>query len=101
MFENGGHGNVGAKDERAFYYQYLADMTEAVRYAMERIEFRDGMKAVPNLNNHTAYHVSWTDPCARSAVETLRPKYGQYYGYEFGAWSNAEQIVWALFAYPR
>ncbi|WP_335939762.1 MBL fold metallo-hydrolase [Streptomyces sp. PTD5-9] len=101
VYENGGHGNVGSHADRDFYHQYIADMVEAVRRAMDHIGFRDGVKGVEGINSHTAYHTTWTDLVARTAVDALRPKYGKYYGFEYGTWSNAEQVVWARFAYPR
>ena len=101
LYENGGHGNVGSKDEREFYYRYIADMTDAVRHAMEVTDFREAGKDIERVNCHTVWHVGWTDLVARRAIDALRPKYGQYYGFEYGAWSNAEQVVWALFAYRK
>lgn len=99
--ENGGHGNVGSKDERQFYYRYIADMDEAVRAAMEVTDFRDGATDIEGINCHTVWHVTWTDLVARRAVDAMRPTYGAYYGFEYGAWSNAEQVVWNRFAYRR
>lgn len=103
VFENGGHGNVGYKEERGFYYEYIRDLTDAVDYAMERITFdtaRAELAGHPTLNSHTAFHTTWTRMVADAAVDTMRPKYGPFYGFEYGTWSNAEQIVWARFAYP-
>lgn len=99
VFENGGHGNVGARADRDFYHRYIADMVEAVGHAMDTIDFLAGARGIQNLNTHTAYLSSWSDLVAKAAVEALRPKYGDYYGYEFGAWSNADMVAWALTAY--
>jgi glyoxylase-like metal-dependent hydrolase (beta-lactamase superfamily II) len=102
VYENGGHGNVGYKEERAFYYEYIRDLTEAVDFAMERITFntaRAELAGRPHMNSHTAFHTTWTRMVADAAVDTMRAKYGPFYGFEYGTWSNAEQIVWARFAY--
>ena len=48
---------------------------------------------------HTSFLSSFFDTISREATEALRPKYGQYYGFDYATRPNAEMVAWTLFEY--
>ena len=97
-FFNGGHGNIGARSDIEFYRTFLADLEEAVGSAMGSTPWGTGVDA-SKINAHTAFLPAWLDAIAKKATDELRPKYGDYYGFESATPRNAEMVAMALFDY--
>ena len=53
----------------------------------------------PGTNAHTSFLSRFFDTISREATEALRPKYGQYYGFDYATRPNAEMVAWTLFEY--
>ena len=97
-FLSGGHGNVGSKDDITFYRAFLADLKEAVGEAMGKVTWGTGVDA-SKVNAHTAFLPAWLDAVSKQATDALRPKYGQYYGFEAATPRNAEMVAYSMFDY--
>lgn len=95
---NGGHGNVGSKDDLVFYNAFLDDLEAAVGKALGSTPFGSGVDAT-KINAHTAYLSTWTELVAKKATEALRPKYGELYGFDYATPSNAKMVAMTMFAY--
>lgn len=97
-FLSGGHGNVGCRKDIAFYRQFIADLKQAVGSAMGEVTWGAGVEA-SKVNAHTAFLPAWLAAIAKQATDTLRPKYGQFYGFEYATPRNAEMVAQAMFSY--
>ncbi|SFM23923.1 Glyoxylase, beta-lactamase superfamily II [Methanolobus profundi] len=95
---SGGHGNVGDKADIEFYRSFLSDLKQAVGQAMGEVEWGTGVDA-DKVNAHTAFLPAWFDAIARNATDALRPKYGNYYGFEMATPRNAEMVADAMLSY--
>jgi glyoxylase-like metal-dependent hydrolase (beta-lactamase superfamily II) len=95
---SGGHGNVGAKTDIAFYRLFLADLKKAVGKALTEVAWGTGVDAA-TVNAHTAFLPAWLAAVAKKATDQLRPKYGTYYGFEAATPANAEMVARAMFSY--
>jgi hypothetical protein len=42
---------------------------------------------------------AWLKAVAKNTTDSLRPKYGQYYGFEDAMPRNAEMVAMAMFSY--
>ena len=98
VFLNGGHGNIGSRDDIKFYGTFLDDLEAAVGKALSTTKFGEGVDP-SKINAHTAYLSTWTALVATKATATLRPKYGKLYGFEFGTPSNAKMVAASMFDY--
>lgn len=96
---SGGHGNVGSRDDVAFYRQYLDDLEAAVGEALGNVPWGAGVEDPASLNAHTAYLSGWIAEIGKYATDKLRPEYGEYYGFEYSAPKNAELVGMYLFSY--
>lgn len=94
-FLSGGHGNVGYREDIDFDLQFMADLTAAVGAAMGRNDFTSFID--PNANAHTGFLSGWIAAVAEDAVEGMRPKYGELYGFEDATRPNAEMVAFSLF----
>jgi glyoxylase-like metal-dependent hydrolase (beta-lactamase superfamily II) len=97
-FLSGGHGNVGSKADVALYRTYIVDLKQAVSQAMQQIQFGQGVD-MAKVNAHTVLLTTWFANVAAQATELMRPKYGQYYGFDAGTPRNAEMVAIAMFQY--
>lgn len=95
---SGGHGNVGSRADIEFYRTFLSDLRAAVGKAMGEVPWGVGVDA-SQVNAHTPFLPAWYEAIAENAVETLRPKYGQYYGFESATHENAIMVAETLFSY--
>ncbi|WPC75391.1 MBL fold metallo-hydrolase [Vibrio porteresiae] len=95
---SGGHGNIGSHADFAFYLQFIADLKSAVANAMQKVPFGFGVK-MDQINAHTVMLPAWYGEISRLATEELRPKYGQYYGFETATLANAEMVAEYLYSY--
>lgn len=95
---SGGHGNVGAKADVEFYRAFLADLKQAVGKALSAVPWGTGVDAA-KVNAHTAFLPAWLSAVAKHATDTLRPKYGSYYGFEGASPRNAEMVAMTMFSY--
>ena len=95
---SGGHGNVGAHEDIAFYLQFLDDLEAAVGQAMGEVPWGFGVDTA-TLTAHTPMLPAWYDEIARRATESLRDTYGAYYGFEAATPANAEMVAEYLFSY--
>ena len=96
---SGGHGNVGSRDDIAFYLTFLDDLEAAVAEAFGNVTRGAGIENPEAINNHTAFFSSWITALGRYATDVLRPTYGDYYGFEYATPRNAEMIAWVMYAY--
>lgn len=94
---SGSHGNIGTREDIDFELRYVAELKDAVGKAIGANPFGDFVD--PSANNHTGFLANWSSAVAQAAVDELRPKYGELYGYEEVALPNAEMVVWAVFEY--
>ncbi|PMD28976.1 metallo-beta-lactamase superfamily protein [Hyaloscypha variabilis F] len=94
----GGHGNVGGKEDIAFVKQYLDDLDIAVAEGMKTVKF-GGVENINEFNNHAALMVPWLSSLSKHVVDLLRPKYGQFYGFEFSGPSHAEMVALSAISY--
>ena len=97
---SGGHGNVGSRDDIAFYLTYLDDIEAAVAEALANVPVGTaGIENPEAVNSHAAYIATWIPALGRYATDLLRPTYGDYYGFEYSTPKNAEMVAWFLYAY--
>lgn len=95
---SGGHGNVGSRADVEFYRSFLADLKQAVGRAMGEVAWGTGVDAA-TVNAHTAFLPAWLNAVTKHATDTLRPIYGNYYGFEYSTPRNAQMVAMALFTY--
>jgi glyoxylase-like metal-dependent hydrolase (beta-lactamase superfamily II) len=98
VYLNGGHGNVGSKDDVAFYRTFITDMKQAAGSALASVTWGEGVDA-ETVRAHTVYFTSWLDAVAKKVTDELRPKYGKFYGFEASTPRNAELVALTLSAY--
>lgn len=96
---SGGHGNVGSRDDIAFYNRFLDDLEAAVGEALGTVSFGSTVEDPAQLNAHTAYLSTWIAAVGKYATDKLRPEYGAYYGFEYATPKNAEMVGMYLFSY--
>jgi glyoxylase-like metal-dependent hydrolase (beta-lactamase superfamily II) len=95
---SGGHGNVGSKADIGFYRTFIADLKLAVGKALGEVSWGVGVDA-SKTNAHTPFLPAWLNAVAKHATDQLRPKYGQYYGFEAATPRNAEMVAFAMSGY--
>ena len=95
---SGGHGNIGSRADIDFYRSFIADLRGAVGKAMGAVPWGTGVD-VSQVNAHTPFLENWIAAVARKAVEELRPKHGQTYGFEVATLSNARMVALTMFSY--
>ncbi|GAB5487517.1 MAG: MBL fold metallo-hydrolase [Parasphingorhabdus sp.] len=95
---SGGHGNVGSRADIDFYREFLADLKKEVGKAMGEVTWGTGVDA-SKINAHTAFLPAWLGAISKKATDALRPKYGEYYGFEAATPKNAEMVAFAFFDY--
>lgn len=98
-FLSGGHGNIGDKADITFYQTFIGDMKQAIGRSMGEVPWGAGVDHPEKLNAHTAYLPAWLGAVANKATEYLRPKYGQYYGFDVATPRNAELMSIVMYAY--
>ncbi|WP_135505809.1 MBL fold metallo-hydrolase [Roseovarius aestuariivivens] len=96
---SGGHGNVGSRADVAFYRDFLDDLEAAVGEALGSVPWGAGIEDPASLNAHTAFLSNWIAEVGQRATETLRPKYGAFYGFDYATPKNAEMVAMYLFSY--
>jgi len=79
-FFSGGHGNVGSSADFDFMLEYTADLKQAVLQAFGKVNYGDFV--TPEMNNHQAIAHNYFAAHNAAAMDILRPKYGDYYGFE-------------------
>lgn len=79
-FFSGGHGNVGGPEDIAFMREYLTDLEEAVKASSSAASFGDFLK--PEYGNHQASATAYNNALNAAALDALRPKYGDFYGFD-------------------
>jgi glyoxylase-like metal-dependent hydrolase (beta-lactamase superfamily II) len=98
VFLNGGHGNVGSKDDVKFYREFIGDMKRAVGGALQAVPWGEGVDP-ETVRAHTVYFTTWLNAVAQRATDELRPKYGQFYGFDAATPRNAELVALTLYSY--
>lgn len=95
VFLSGGHGNIGSKADVAFHRRYTSDLKQAVKTAIEQTPVGAGVGTLSlfRINSHTPLYTAWLEEVAKRAAELMRPKYGQYYGFEAGVIRNAMLVT--------
>lgn len=92
---SGGHGNVGYREDVDFDLAFMEDLVGAVGTAMGDHDFMSFVDM--SASAHTEFLAKWIDAIAADAVEALRPKYGELYGYEAATRPNAEMVAFSMF----
>jgi glyoxylase-like metal-dependent hydrolase (beta-lactamase superfamily II) len=95
---NAGHGNVGTHEDYPFIFKFINDLKKSVSEAAESTKWGTGVDA-SKVNTHAAYLATWYNIVSKKAVDTLRPMYGKYYGFEYSTPSNAEMVALDLHEY--
>ncbi len=93
----GGHGNIGSKSDFEFQLGFLTDLRQATLEARKEEPFTRHMN--PSENNHAAFARSQREAITKRVTETLRPKYGQMYGYEASMPMNVELAIRLIGSY--
>lgn len=95
VFLSGGHGNIGSKADVAFHRRYTVDLKQAVKTAIMQTPVGAGIGPLSlfRMNSHTPLYTAWQDEVAKRAADLMRPKYGQYYGFETGVIRNAVLVA--------
>ena len=97
-FFNGGHGNVGTKQDFEFQLQFNSDLRQAILAARQAEPFGQFMN--PQVgNSHAHFTKAWRDAVTKRATESLRAKYGQLYGYEASMPMNVELVLRSIGSY--
>lgn len=94
---SGSHGNIGTREDIDFEFTFIGDMKAAVSNAIAAHPFTDFVD--PTAKAHTGFLSNWMSTIGRSATDALRPKYGEYYGFEEATPGNAEMVAWAVYEY--
>ena len=94
---SGSHGNIGTRADIDFEFAFIADLKAAIGKAMGEHPFSEFVD--PSADAHTAFLANFFATIARDATDTLRPKYGQLYGFEHATPPNAEMVAWTMFEY--
>lgn len=94
---SGSHGNLGTREDIDFEFAFLADMKAAIGEAMAAHPFGDFVD--PSTDAHTSFLSNFFDKISDEATEALRPKYGQFYGFDYATKGNATMVAWTLFEY--
>ncbi len=95
---SGGHGNVGSHADVEFYQRFLTDLRLAVGKARGEVEWGAGIDA-SRTNAHTPFLPAWLDAVAKKATDSLRPKYGKFYGFEAATPANAKMVAKMMHSY--
>ncbi len=77
---SGGHGNVGYRSDVDFMLGYLDDLEAATVTAIGQVNWDKLFATEPN-NHGTLVHMA-NEERDRIAMDILRPKYSDYYGFE-------------------
>lgn len=96
-FLSAGHGNIGSRADVQFELGYYRDMTDAVSQAFKAHPFSDFIDL--SQGAHTAWFPAQLAAVAKDAVDIMRPKYGQFYGFEASAPANAELVAFTVFSF--
>lgn len=94
---SGSHGNIGSREDMDFEFAFISDLKAAVGQAMGAHPFSDFVN--PDAKAHTEFLSNFFSVVAKEATETLRPKYGEMYGFDEATPPNAEMVAWAMFEY--
>ena len=54
---------------------------------------------VTKYNNHAALMMPWITTVTARATDELRPKYGEFYGFEVTTPANAEMVALSMVSY--
>lgn len=94
---SGSRGNIGSRVDIDFELRFVGDLKAAIGKAIEENPFSDFVD--PSAKAHTGFLADWSTAIAKQAVDTIRPTYGELYGFEEAALPNAEMVTWAVFEY--
>ncbi len=94
---NGGHGNIGSKADVTFMQNYMKDLRAAMSSAFESINAGDYFNE--KMSNHEFAAHAYNEALAHKVTELLRPKYGQFYGFEASVPHQAEMMIEAVGSY--
>ncbi len=90
-FLSSGHGDIGTMADVQFTQQYINDMEKSVRTAFK--EYREKGLGEREFNNHHAMFHAGRDYVNVRAVELLREKYGDVYGFEAAVQSHMNMFL--------
>ncbi len=95
-YVNGGHGNIGGREDVRFYLDYLKALRASTEEMMESINLSEFI--VPT-RTHMSQWLSYLQAVSAAVKEQLRGKYGQYYGFEESLPTHVEMMVDAIVSY--
>jgi glyoxylase-like metal-dependent hydrolase (beta-lactamase superfamily II) len=75
-----GHGNIGSHGDVKFMLNYLDDLESAIQVASKASPFEDF--SIAKFNNHQAAAHEMQESIINKAMDSLRGKYGEFYGFE-------------------
>lgn len=76
----------------------VAHLKAAVGKAMGEVAWGTGVEA-DKVNAHTPFLPAWLGAISKKAADQLRPRYGQYYGFEAAVPRNAEMVAMSMVNY--
>jgi glyoxylase-like metal-dependent hydrolase (beta-lactamase superfamily II) len=88
---DGGHGNIGSKQDFEFQLTFLNDLRRSTLEARKQESFAEHMKLT--ANNHAAFSRSQREAITKRVIEAMRPKYGQMYGFDASMPLNVELSI--------
>ena len=94
---NGGHGNIGSKEDIAFMQTYAKDLRAAMGQAFKNVNPTDYFNE--RMNNHAAGADAFKKAAVKLTVDALRAKYGKFYGFEVSAPHQADMMIKAAGSY--
>ncbi len=94
---SGGHGNIGWRKDLEFIQGYISDLQTAAIEANGKVSWDPYFNN--DINNHAAMGKAWSEEAEAYVVNKLRPKYGQYYGFEASAPFQAAMALSAVESY--
>jgi glyoxylase-like metal-dependent hydrolase (beta-lactamase superfamily II) len=94
---SGGHGNIGSRADMDFMQTYIKDLEAATSLALSKVSAGDFF--VQKYNSHQAAAAAWTETTTKYAVDQLRPKYGNFYGFEASVPKQVEMVIDAMLSY--
>ena len=91
-----GHGDIGSRADVQLVLDYLDDVQAAVEASAQGVDLDD---FVQEDEFFYSWFLDFGDAVATKAVDRLRPKWGDYPGFDVVAKSHATTMFWHLFTH--
>jgi len=89
-----GHSNIGSREDVQLVLDYFENVRDHVIEAIQGTEFGSFLSKDKIFY---AWFVDYANAVSTKAVESLRPKWGEYPGFDVVAKSHAEKMLWHLY----